>query len=479
MSTIDELTQRNRTGERADFIGEDYLLSLVERAQEPTDSQLEALIAKALEAKGLELAEVASLLAIGDQAKLEQLFTAAQQVKERIYGKRVVMFAPLYVSNYCVNSCAYCGYHKGNQKLPRVRLTMEEVAHQVRLLEGMGHKRLALEAGEDPLNCPLEYILEVIKTIYSTSQDHGNIRRVNVNIAATTVEEYKRLHEAGIGTYILFQETYHRATYNKVHPSGPKSVYDWHTTAMDRAMMGGCDDVGLGVLFGLFDYRFEVLALLAHSQHLQDRFGVGCHTISVPRIRPAAGVNLDHVIKYPVDELEFKKIVAILRLAVPYTGLILSTRERSGLRDELLSIGISQVSAASATGVGGYREDHDQDQDPTAQFTPDDHRSVDEVLRSICQQGYLPSYCTACYRRGRTGEHFMELATVGEIQEFCQPNAIITFKEYLLDYASPATRKLGEETIAAHLAQIPSPTMRQETIKRLERLEQGERDLYF
>lgn len=479
MLTAQELVARNQSGPRADFICEERLLSLVKNAKEPTAAQLEELIGKAEEARGLSLEEVASLLAIENQEKMAKVFSAARKVKERIYGKRIVMFAPLYVSNYCINSCVYCGYHKGNKKLPRVRLTMEQVAEEVRILEEMGHKRLALEAGEDPENCPLEYILEVIKTIYNTDKDRGSIRRVNVNIAATTVEDYKRLHEAGIGTYILFQETYHRATYEKVHPTGPKSVYDWHTTAMDRAMEGGCDDVGLGVLFGLYDYRYEVLGLLAHNHHLEERFGVGCHTISVPRIRPAGGINLDNVVTHPVGEFEFKKIVAILRLAVPYTGLILSTRESPQLRDELLSLGISQVSAASSTGVGGYKAEHDGQADSTAQFSPDDHRTVDQVLESICKKGYLPSYCTACYRRGRTGEHFMEFAKTGRIQEFCQPNAILTFKEYLLDYASPQTRKLGEATIAKQLEEIKSQAMRQETINKLKRLEQGERDLYF
>ena len=454
MFTAQQLIERNKQSQPADFIDQAQLQSLVDSAAEPSASQLEKLMAKAEKAKGLSTEEVASLLAVEDPDKLDLLFATARKVKEKIYGKRIVLFAPLYLSNYCVNSCAYCAFHRGNKRLQRKRLSLDEVAQQVKILERMGHKRLAVEAGEDPENCPLDYVLDVIQTIYSTTDGNGSIRRVNVNIAATTVEEYRKLHEAGIGTYILFQETYHRPTYERVHPAGPKSLYDWHTTAMDRAMDGGCDDVGLGVLFGLYDYRFEVLALLAHNQHLEEKYGVGCHTISVPRIRPAQSVDLSRVVRYPVSEDEFRKIVAILRLAVPYTGLILSTRERPALRDELLSLGISQVSAASSTGVGGYEEKKEAECE-TAQFLPDDTRSVDQVLASICSEGYLPSYCTACYRQGRTGEHFMDLAKDGEIQTFCQPNAILTFKEYLLDYAPPSLVELGEKPLQDSLKEFP------------------------
>jgi 2-iminoacetate synthase len=343
----------------------------------------------------------------------------------------------------------------------------------------MGHKRIALETGEDPINCPLEYVLESIHKIYSVKEKLGSIRRINVNIAATTVENYKRLKDAGIGTYILFQETYHRETYKKMHPHGPKSDYDWHTTAMDRAMEAGIDDVGFGVLFGLYDYKFDVLGLLLHSLHLEERFGVGCHTISVPRMRPATGVNLT-TFPYLVNDNDFKRIIAIIRLAVPYTGMILSTREPAHFRDEILSLGISQLSAGSCTGVGGYHKDIERHQvESNGQFQVEDQRNTDEVLRSVCESGYIPSFCTACYRTGRTGDRFMPLAKSGEIQNVCQPNAILTFKEFLLDYASEETKKIGDEAIQKHLKMIPRPHIRKETEDRLKRLERGERDLYF
>jgi 2-iminoacetate synthase len=388
----------------------------------------------------------------------------------------MVFFAPLYISNYCINNCVYCGYRKDNKEIMRCRLDLDELEKEVIALEDMGHKRLALEAGEDPKNCPLDYILEVIKTIYTVKEKMGSIRRVNVNIAATTVENYRKLKEAGIGTYILFQETYHRPTYHKIHPAGPKKDYDWHLTAMDRAMEGGIDDVGFGVLFGLYDYKFEVLGLLCDALHLEERFGVGCHTISVPRLRPATGVDLANF-PYLVSDKDFKKLIAVIRLAVPYTGMILSTRERAKFRDELISLGISQLSAGSCTGVGGYHKEIENLS--SGQFEVEDHRSPDEVLQSICLAGYLPSFCTACYRKGRTGDRFMLLAKTGQIQNVCQPNACLTFKEFLLDYASPETKEIGEKTIAEHLKEIPNPAVRQETEKRLKRLEQGERDLYF
>ena len=404
-------------------------------------------------------------------------FRAARDIKERIYGKRIVFFAPLYISNYCVNGCTYCGYHRGNDAITRRRLNAEEVGLEVVALEEMGHKRLALEVGEDPQNCPIEYVLEMIKTIYSVKEKKGSIRRVNVNIAATTVEEYRKLKEVGIGTYILFQETYHRGTYGAVHPSGPKRDYDWHTLAMDRAMEGGIDDVGFGVLFGLYDHKYEVLAMLFHALHLEERFGVGPHTISFPRIRPAAGVDVS-TFPHLVHDEEFKKLVAIVRLAVPYTGMILSTRETAAFRDEVVAVGISQLSAGSCTGIGGYHEEI-ANSSQTQQFQIEDHRSTDEMLRSVCAGGYVPSFCTACYRQGRTGDRFMSLAKTGQIQEVCQPNAILTFKEFLLDYASRETQQVGEKTIKEHLAQIPNAGVRAETERRIRRLEQGERDLYF
>ncbi|HAG08916.1 MAG TPA: [FeFe] hydrogenase H-cluster radical SAM maturase HydG [Desulfotomaculum sp.] len=458
------------------FINEQVIYDLLDKAKEAPVALVQKIIAKGKEAKGLTPFEAAVLLQNEDEDTLRLIYEAAHEVKKNIYGKRMVFFAPLYISNYCINNCVYCGYRKDNKEIKRCRLDLDELENEVIALEDMGHKRLALEAGEDPKNCPLDYLLEVIKTIYSVKEKRGSIRRVNVNIAATTVENYRKLKEAGIGTYILFQETYHRPTYHKVHPAGPKKDYDWHLTAMDRAMEGGIDDVGFGALFGLYDYKFEVLGLLFHALHLEERFGVGCHTISVPRLRPATGVDLAYF-PYLVSDKDFKKLIAVIRLAVPYTGMILSTRERAEFRDELISLGISQLSAGSCTGVGGYHKEI-ENLSP-GQFEVEDHRSPDEVLQSICLAGYLPSFCTACYRKGRTGDRFMSLAKTGQIQNVCQPNACLTFKEFLLDYASPETKEIGEKTITVHLKEIPNPAVRQETEKRLKRLEQGERDLYF
>jgi 2-iminoacetate synthase len=458
------------------FIDETLIENLLTRAEGASSAEALAIVQKAREAKGLTPEETAILLQTSDENTLQDLFLAAREVKEKIYGKRLVFFAPLYISNYCTNSCVYCGYKRDNKAIRRRKLTADEVELEVIALEEMGHKRLALETGEDPKNCPIEYVLDTMKTIYSVKEKMGSIRRVNVNIAATTVENYRKLKAAGIGTYILFQETYHRATYAKMHPAGAKRDYDWHTLAMDRAMEGGIDDVGFGVLFGLYNYKFEVLAMLFHALHLEERFGVGPHTISVPRMRPAEGVNLS-TFPHLVSDDDFMKIVAIIRLAVPYTGMILSTRERAAFRDEVVTLGISQLSAGSCTGVGGYHEEIAEASQ--GQFQVEDHRSTDEMLKSVCEAGYLPSFCTACYRQGRTGDRFMSLAKSGEIQNVCQPNAILTFKEFLLDYASSETKEEGERTIRLHLEQIPNAGVRAETEKRLRRLEQGERDLYF
>lgn len=466
------------TLQTATFIDEQAISNILEQAKTATDDEAKGIIEKGRDAKGLTPYETAVLLQNSSNEITELMFGAAHEVKEKIYGKRLVFFAPLYISNYCINNCVYCGYRKDNQ-INRRRLKPEEIEQEVIALEAMGHKRIALETGEDPINCPLEYVLESIRNIYAVKEKLGSIRRINVNIAATTVDNYKKLKEAGIGTYILFQETYHRETYKKMHPHGPKSDYDWHTTAMDRAMEAGIDDVGFGILFGLYDYKFEVLGLLLHSLHLEERFGVGCHTISVPRMRPATGVNLN-TFPYLVNDNDFKKIIAIIRLAVPYTGMILSTREPAHFRDEVLSLGISQLSAGSCTGVGGYHKDIERHQaESNGQFQVEDQRSTDEVLRSVCESGYIPSFCTACYRKGRTGDRFMPLAKSGEIQNICQPNAILTFKEFLLDYASEETKLIGEETIQKHLKMIPKPDTRKETEDRLKRLESGERDLYF
>jgi 2-iminoacetate synthase len=463
----------------ADFINDNMILQDLADGKGADRNIIKEIIIKGREAKGLSPQEAAVLLEVEDPVLLQEIFAAAFEVKKKIYGKRIVLFAPLYISDFCVNNCDYCGY-KRDHKFTRRKLTMDEIAAEVQILEDMGHKRIALEAGEDPLNCPLEYILEAMETIYQTYRKNGNIRRINVNIAATTVEEYRKLKEAGIGTYILFQETYHRDTYRKIHPAGPKSDYNWHTTAMDRAMEGGIDDVGIGALFGLYDYKFEVLGLLYHARHLERKFGVGTHTISVPRLRPAGGVDVSRF-PYLVSDDQFKKLVAILRLAVPYTGMILSTREEPRFREEVIALGISQISAGSCTGVGGYTEQTEDGakSDSDSQFMVGDHRHADEIVHWLCQSGYIPSYCTACYRQGRTGDRFMALAKTGQIQNCCQPNAILTFQEYLDDYASLDTRRVGEEAIEKHLNDITDPQIKEETISRIAQIKKGQRDLYF
>ncbi|MDF2889864.1 MAG: [FeFe] hydrogenase H-cluster radical maturase HydG [Clostridia bacterium] len=470
----------NMNSERltADFIKEAEIQNLLTSTQNTSKEELEAIIEKAEKALGLSPLEVAKLLNAEDKNIIEEIFKAAHTIKEKIYGKRVVIFAPLYISNYCVNSCKYCGYGC-DTNIFRKKLTMEELVNEVKILESMGHKRIALEAGEDPVNCDIDYIIEAIKKIYSIKFENGSIRRINVNIASTTVENYKKLKAADIGTYILFQETYHRETYAALHPKGPKHDYDYHTTAFDRAMEAGIDDVGSGVLFGLYDYKFEVIALLYHALHLEEKFGCGPHTISVPRLKPAEGMNLADY-PYLLTDDQFKKIVAILRLAVPYTGIILSTRESAATRDEVINYGVSQVSAGSCTGVGGYRNEYETHENcNTAQFNVEDHRSPDEVIQSLCATGYIPSYCTACYRQGRTGDRFMQLAKTGNIQNVCQPNAIMTFQEYLLDYASEDVKKAGEETIKQHLNQIKDEKIRKITEERLAEIRKGKRDLYL
>ena len=454
------------------FIDTATLERLLDEGSKMPADRIERILDKAEMARGLEPREAAALVQVSDPELTARMYETARIVKERIYGKRIVLFAPLYISNYCVNDCRYCGYRRSNQ-IPRRRLELDEIRGEVEALEQMGHKRLALETGEDPVNCPLEYVLKAIDAVYSVKAKNGEIRRVNVNIAALDEDGYRKLKNAGIGTYVLFQETYHRPTYEFMHPSGPKRNYDWHLYAMDRAMRAGIDDVGIGVLYGLYDWKQETLALLYHAEHLEQTFGVGPHTISVPRLRSATGVKLSD---YPhlVDDDSFRRLVAVLRLAVPYTGLILSTRERPAFRDEIIRYGISQISAGSRTGVGGYREGEESDQ-----FAVDDHRTPKEVLLSLCESGQLPSYCTACYRQGRTGDRFMQLAKTGEIQNVCLPNAILTFKEYLLDYADDELRTAGEAVIESSLSEIPSPKIREETEVRLRRLESGERDLYL
>lgn len=448
------------------------------REQSADPARVQALLDKAAGFTGLTHREAAVLLNVEDPETLEAIYALARRIKEHIYGRRIVLFAPLYLSDYCINRCKYCGYSCANE-VPRRRLTQEEVKEEVLVLERMGHKRLALEAGEDPVKCPLDYIIECIQTIYSLKLDNGAIRRVNVNIAATTVEDYRRLKDAGIGTYILFQETYHKPTYLDLHPGGPKRDYAWHTEAHDRAMQGGIDDVGLGVLYGLYDWRYDTVALLMHAEHLEAACGVGPHTLSVPRLRRAEGMaaaDFPHLVSDP----DFKKLVAVLRLAVPYTGMILSTREPMGFRDEVIAVGISQVSAGSCTGVGGYAHAEKAGPGETApQFQIEDHRTPTEVLTDLVKDGYIPSYCTACYREGRTGDRFMKLAKSGQIGNVCQANAILTFAEYLEDYGDTDLRALGETTIERELQAIPNERTQARAREFLGRIRSGERDLRF
>lgn len=467
----------------SDFIDESLIHSILKETISASPAEVEAIIAKAQELKGLDLHEVATLIQLEDKNLIQKLFDAALGVKQKIYGNRLVLFAPLYLSNYCVNDCAYCGYHCSGDAV-RKRLTMEEIRQEAEALEELGHKRLMLDMGEDPIRTPIQYVLDAMKTIYDTTEKNGAIRRINVQIAATTVDEYKMLKKAGIGTYVLFQETFHRETYAKMH-RGPKANYDWHTTALDRAMEGGIDDIGTGVLYGLYDYRFEVVAQMMFVQHLEKKYGFGPHTISFPRLRTATSVDLDNFPHIPTDE-QFKKIIAVLRLAVPYTGMIISTREDPKFRDEIIDLGISQLSAGSCVGIGGYKARLDALKsglqvipDNTPQFEVHDARTPDEVLRHICESGYIPSYCTACYRKGRTGDRFMSLARSGEIQNTCLPNALLTLKEYLMDYATPETRKIGEKTIENNLANIPNVTIREKVFEELKKIESGTRDLYF
>lgn len=425
---------------------------------------------------GLTHREASVLLACEIPEKIEKMYAIAEEIKLAFYGNRIVIFAPLYLSNYCVNGCVYCPYHLKNKHIPRKKLTQEEVRAEVIALQDMGHKRLAIEAGEDPVNNPIDYILDCIHTIYSVHHKNGDIRRVNVNIAATTVENYRKLKEAGIGTYILFQETYHKESYLTLHPTGPKHDYDYHTEAMDRAMEGGIDDVGLGVLFGLEMYKYEFAGLLMHAEHLEAVHGVGPHTISVPRVKHADDIDPTAFDNSISDEI-FAKLTACIRLAVPYTGMIISTRESEEVRSKLLRLGVSQVSGASRTSVGGYTQaerPHD-----TEQFDVSDQRTLDEVVRWLMENGHIPSFCTACYREGRTGDRFMSLCKTGQIANCCQPNALMTLKEYLEDYASPETRRVGEALIARELPHIPNEKVRSITQERLEKIHNGQRDFRF
>lgn len=464
-----------------DIIREDEIYGSIAVGQQLAQdrSTVRTLLEKAKTRAGLTHREAAVLLHVKDSEIWQEIFASAKEIKEKIYGKRIVIFAPLYVSNFCVNNCDYCGYKHSNTSFQRRKLTMEELEKEVEVLQSLGHKRIVLEVGEDPRNCSIDYIVECIRKIYSVKVNNGSIRRINVNIAATTVEDYRKLRDAEIGTYTLFQESYHQATYEKHHPSGPKRDFNYHTTAMHRAMQGGLDDVGIGVLYGLYDYKFETIAMLMHAEHLEQSFGCGPHTVSVPRMRAAEGVDLD---QYPhlVNDEEFKQIVAILRLAVPYAGMILSTREESKFRDEVLALGVSQISAGSCTGVGGYVEEYRlKHSDEKPQFEVGDHRSPMEIVKSLCSGGYLPSYCTACYREGRTGDRFMRLAKTGQIQNVCEPNALLTFKEFLMDYGDEEAKDMGEKLIESSLNGIPKEAAKRATLDRMKRIEAGERDLRF
>lgn len=435
------------------------------------------LIEKARACKGLNHREAAVLLECTDTELLEEIYGLAREIKRKFYGNRIVMFAPLYLSNYCVNSCVYCPYHIKNKTIARKKLTQEEIRREVIALQDMGHKRLALEAGEDPLRNSIEYILESIRTIYNIKHKNGAIRRVNVNIAATTVENYRKLHEAGIGTYILFQETYHKENYEKLHPRGPKSDYVYHTEAMDRAMQGGIDDVGLGVLFGLNTYRYDFVGLLMHAEHLEATYGVGPHTISVPRICSADDINTADFENAISDEI-FQKIVAVIRISVPYTGMIISTRESQRSREKVLELGVSQISGGSKTSVGGYATEEILEEN-SAQFDVSDTRTLDEIVAWLLQLGYIPSFCTACYREGRTGDRFMSLVKTGQIANCCAPNALMTLQEYLEDYASTETRELGIDMIRKQMELIPNPAIRRRALENLERIKEGKRDFRF
>ena len=454
-----------------DVIDENKIWRILKETENDYSEEIvEKILNKALKRKGLSLKEVGYLLHTEKPKLIERMFATSGRIKNEIYGERLVFFAPLYVSNFCVNDCDYCGFHRRNPT-QRKKLSLEEVKEQVKILVAMGHKRLLLEFGEHPIINPIDYMVDVIKTIYDTKLGNGEIRRVNVNIAATSVENYRKLKAAGIGTYQLFQETYHQETYKKLH-HGPKADYERQLFAHDRAMEAGIDDVGLGVLYGLFDYKFDTLALISHSQYLDNKYNVGPHTISVPRFQPAPTVDLN--LPHKVSEEQLLKIISILRMAVPYTGMIISTREKPEIRAKAFQIGISQTSAASMASPGGYGKE-----EALEQFSLQDHRSVDEVVKSILQQGLLPSFCTACYRSGRTGETIMKLLKPGKIQNLCRPNAILTFKEYLEDYASEQVKKLGLKIIDHYLEKIPSSNIKKETKSRLKRIEKGERDLYF
>ena len=463
-----------------EFISDEEILSTLKYAEENKNNKqlINEIIEKAKSCKGLSHREAAVLLECELEEENEKIFKLAREIKQKFYGNRIVMFAPLYLSNYCVNGCVYCPYHHKNKHIRRKKLTQEEIKKEVIALQDMGHKRLALETGEDPVNNPIEYVLESIKTIYGIKHKNGAIRRVNVNIAATTVENYRKLKEAGIGTYILFQETYHKESYEKLHPTGPKHNYAYHTEAMDRAMEGGIDDVGLGVLFGLELYRYEFAGLLMHAEHLEAVHGVGPHTISVPRIKHADDIDPSAFDNSISDEI-FAKICALIRISVPYTGMIISTRESQAVREKVLPLGVSQISGASRTSVGGYDKPETEDEVTSAQFDVSDQRTLDEIVNWLMNMGDIPSFCTACYRAGRTGDRFMSLCKSKQISNCCHPNALMTLMEYLQDYASPETKKVGMELIQKELENIPSEKVKRLTEEHLADIVNGQRDFRF
>ena len=468
-----------KSSKAEEFICHEEVLESLEYAEKNKHNEalIDEILDKARKRKGLTHREAAVLLDCDIEEKNREIYALAEQIKKDFYGNRIVMFAPLYLSNYCVNGCLYCPYHLKNKHIARKKLTQEEIKQEVIALQDMGHKRLAIESGEDPVNNPIEYILESIKTIYSIKHKNGAIRRVNVNIAATTVENYRKLKDAGIGTYILFQETYHKESYERLHPTGPKHNYAYHTEAMDRAMQGGIDDVGLGVLFGLELYRYEFSALLMHAEHLEAAFGVGPHTISVPRVRRADDIDPDSF-DNGIDDDTFAKLVACIRIAVPYTGMIISTRESQKCRERVLHLGISQISGGSKTSVGGYAE-LEPEEESSEQFDVSDKRTLDEVVNWLMKMDYIPSFCTACYREGRTGDRFMSLCKSQQILNCCHPNALMTLKEYLEDYATEDTRKIGNELILREIDRIPSEKVKDIVRDRLVKIENNERDFRF
>lgn len=463
-----------------EFINHDEIMDTIAFAEENKNNRevLEKILNKAKKEKGLSHREAAVLLLNEDDVIQDEIYKLAKKIKEDHYGNRIVLFAPLYLSNYCINGCTYCPYHSKNKNIRRKKLTQEEIKNEVIALQDMGHKRLAIELGEDPVNNTMEYILESIKTIYSIKHKNGQIRRVNINIAATTVENYKKLKDAEIGTYILFQETYNKKSYEKLHPTGPKHNYDYHTEAMDRAMEAGIDDVGMGVLFGLETYKYELVGLLMHAEHLEATFGVGPHTISVPRIQPADDID-PHEFKNELSDDIFEKIVALIRVCVPYTGMIISTRESKRVRERVLELGVSQISGGSKTSVGGYVEE-EREEDNSQQFDVSDNRTLEEVIDWLIELGYIPSFCTACYRAGRTGDRFMKLCKSGQILNCCQPNALMTLKEYMLDYGNEKTKRLSEKLIEDELKKIPNEVVKKKATEYINEMETvGKRDFRF